>query len=104
MGATPARPVARQAGAYRPHRAGRAHPPAPRGTHCPPPGRSPTRSFHVSGRRESCHSGDLELGVVQRSRREDDRVNEPLPEASVPLIAYVVKKFPVLSETFILNE
>jgi len=31
-------------------------------------------------------------------------VNEPWPEGPAPLIAYVVKKFPVLSETFILNE
>lgn len=31
-------------------------------------------------------------------------MNGPLPEGPAPLIAYVVKKFPVLSETFILNE
>ena len=31
-------------------------------------------------------------------------MNEPLPESPPPLIAYVVKKFPVLSETFVLNE
>jgi len=31
-------------------------------------------------------------------------MNEPSPDPPAPLIAYVVKKFPVLSETFILNE